>query len=166
MSGLDKIIFHWSAGTYVQSKECYEHYHFTIGIDGKLKKGKYLPEDNVNCLDKRYARHTGGGNTGSIGIALLGMAGFKNFKMVGKYPLTKKQCEASFCAAAALCKKYGIDIKNVTTHYEFGLSHPKTDSAGKIDIIYLPPYPLIKTNEVAGFIRKKVKWYHKRLLIC
>ena len=45
------------------------------------------------------------------------------------------------------------------THYEFGLKNPKTTSAGKIDIIYLPPYPWVSKDEVGSFIRSKIKWY-------
>ena len=49
------------------------------------------------------------------------------------------------------------------THYEFGLKNPKTTSAGKIDIVYLPPYPQIKKQDIGNFIRNKVEWYSKKL---
>ena len=45
------------------------------------------------------------------------------------------------------------------THYEFGLKNQSTSSRGKIDIIFLPPYPDVKTSEIGDFIRNKVKWY-------
>ncbi|MDD3594766.1 MAG: hypothetical protein PHX18_09115 [Candidatus Gastranaerophilales bacterium] len=37
-----------------------------------------------------------------------------------------------------------------------------TSSAGKIDIIYLPPYTDIKADDVGNFIRKKIKWYFEK----
>ena len=49
------------------------------------------------------------------------------------------------------------------THYEFGLKNPKTTSKGKIDIIYLPPYPTIKKENIGDFIRNKIKWYSSHL---
>lgn len=89
------------------------------------------------------------------------MAGYKNNKDIGKYPLTKIQCERAFKLIADLSKKYNIAItpQNVMTHYEFGLKNPKTSSAGKIDIIYLPPYPHVVKNEIGDFIRSKARWY-------
>ena len=133
-----------------------------INGDGLVVKGKYKPEDNLNCNDGKYAQHTGGGNTGSIGVSMCGMLGFKSSKDVGKYPLTKKQCESCFKKVAELCKQYNIPItaQTVMTHYEFGKAHPNTSSAGKIDIIYLPPYP--QERAVGDFIRNKVKWYYSR----
>lgn len=61
-------------------------------------------------------------------------------------------------------KKYDLDItpQTVMTHYEFGLKNPKTSSAGKIDIIYLPPYPWVSKDEVGSFIRSKIKWYKSK----
>jgi len=162
MGKLNKIVLHWSAGTYLPSAEDYLHYNFMVGKDGKVFKGKYSPSDNATCSDGKYAHHTGGGNTGAIGVALLGMFGFKNFRDTGKYPLTRKQCEAAFYTACVLCKKYGISLCSVITHYEFGLLNPGSGSAGKIDIVYLPPYPTVKANEVGNFIRSKVKWYSER----
>lgn len=75
---------------------------------------------NKNC---KYAAHTGGGNTGAIGIALCGMYGFTSAAKIGSYPITKVQCEALFCFVAKLAKKYGIkiDSDHIMTHYEFGL---------------------------------------------
>ena len=162
MGRIKRIIVHWTAGTNQPNNVDYEHYHYLINSDGLIIKGKYKPEDNLNCYDGKYAAHTGGGNTGSIGVALCGMFGFYSRKQVGKYPLTKIQCEKCFELIAKLCKDYGIQISpdTVMTHYEFGKKNPKTSSAGKIDIIYLPPYPQVADNEVGDFIRQKAKWYY------
>ena len=130
---------------------------------GNVHNGKHKVEDNENCNDRNYAAHTGGGNTGSIGIALCGMAGFSSRQSIGKYPLTKVQCERTFKLIAELARKYHIAInpQNVLTHYEFGLKHPNTTSAGKIDIIYLPPYPDVTQAEIGNYIRNKVRWYQQ-----
>lgn len=72
-----RIILHWTAGTNYPNTTDLQHYHFLIDKDGKVYNGVYTPEDNLNCYDGKYAQHTGGGNTGSIGIAVCGMAGYK-----------------------------------------------------------------------------------------
>lgn len=160
-----RIILHWTAGTGQPCNTDIEHYHFLVNVDGIVIEGKYKPQDNDNCADGKYAAHTGGGNTGSIGVSMCGMYGYKSPTSVGKYPLTKVQCERTFSLIASLCKKYGIVVnpQNVMTHYEFGQRHPKTSSAGKIDIVYLPPYPSVQRYEVGDFIRNKVRWYLSRL---
>ena len=93
------------------------------------------------------------------------MAGFKNKNAVGNYPITKKQFEAAMelCAKLAIQYKINISAQSVMTHYEFGMKNPKTSSAGKIDIIYIPPYPWVTQSEAGSFIRSKIKWYLLKL---
>ena len=162
---MNKIIIHWTAGTNQPNLIDKQHYHFMIDSLGRVHNGNYKITDNENCKDGKYASHTGGGNTGAIGIALCGMANFRNSKNIGRYPLTKVQCERTFKLIAELCIKYGIIIsdKTVMTHYEFGLKNPKTTSRGKIDIIYLPPYSYLKANEIGKFFRNKAKWYLNKI---
>lgn len=163
---MKRIIIHWTAGGNTANSTDKEHYHYIVNSDGKIVQGKYKPEDNLNCNDGRYALHTGGGNTGSIGVSMAGMyVPNKTPVQKTKYPLTKKQCESCFKLCAELCKKYNIPItaQTVLTHYEFGKSHPNTASAGKIDIIYLPPYPQEQANKIGDFIRNKIKWYYTKL---
>ena len=163
---MKRIILHWTAGTNEPNNTDYQHYHYLVNGNGVVVKGKFKPEDNLNCKDGKYAQHTGGGNTGSIGVSMCGMAGFNGKSGSTKYPLTAKQVEATFKLCAELCKKYNIPItpQTVMTHYEFGLKNPKTSSAGKIDIVYLPPYPTVKQADVGNFIRNKVKWYYKNMV--
>ena len=162
---MKRIIIHWTAGVGSPNSTDRKHYHYLIDTKGNIYKGEFSPEDNLNCSDGRYAMHTGGGNTGSIGVALCGMYGFKNSKSVGDYPLTRVQCERMFKLVSELAKKYRIPVcaDNIMTHYEFGRKNPRTTSAGKIDIIYLPPFPEIKKDEIGEFIRGKIKWYLGKL---
>ena len=162
---MNKIIIHWTAGAYTPNSTDLRHYHYLIDKNGRINCGIFRPEDNENCNDGKYAQHTGGGNTGAIGVALCGMYGFSSATKLGCYPLTKIQCEALFSFVAKLSKKYKIKIDNnhIMTHYEFGLKNPKTTSAGKIDIICLPPYPRIKQQKIGDFIRSKVLWYSTKI---
>ena len=158
---MKRIIIHWTAGGYYPTEYEKEHYHFLIDKDGIIHNGKFRPEDNEICKFGKYAAHTGGGNTGSIGVAICGMAGFINKLSVSKYPILKKQFEKTMEFCANHVKKYNLEVtpQSVLTHYEFGIKNPKTSSAGKIDIIYLPPYSWVEKNEVGSFIRSKIKWY-------
>lgn len=162
---MKRIIIHWSAGTYMPNSVDLEHYHFLVDDKGKVYNGKYKPEDNLNCNDGRYAAHTGGGNTGSIGIALCAMLGYKDIKNVGKYLIKPVQIEALYQKCAELCRQYNIPITSdtVMTHYEFGLKNPNTSSKGKIDIVYLPTNPSLTCAQVGDFIRGKIKWYYGKL---
>lgn len=162
---MKKIIIHWTAGTNQPNNTDYQHYHYLINGDGLVTKGKYTPEDNLNCSDGKYAAHCGEGNTGAIGIAMCGMAGYKSPKEVGKYPLTAVQVERTFKLIAELSKKYDISItpQTVMTHYEFGKKNPTTSSAGKIDITYLPCYHKYTKDEIGDLFRSKSKWYLKHI---
>lgn len=154
-----------TAGTNQPNSTDYQHYHYLINSDGLVVDGKFKPEDNENCNDGKYAQHTGGGNTGSIGVSMCGMAGFNGKADSTKYPLTAKQCERMYKLVAELCKKYNIPItpETVLTHYEFGQSHPKTTSFGKIDITWLPNAENLPIKEYGNFIRGKVKWYYQHI---
>jgi len=162
---MKRIIIHWTAGTGSPNSTDKKHYHYLIDFKGGVYNGAFKPEDNEDCSDGCYAAHTGGGNTGSVGIALCGMYGFVSSVKCGKYPLTKTQCEAMFKLCAQIAKKYNIKISQdtVMTHYEFGLKHPDTSSKGKIDIIYLPPYKDVAKSEIGDFIRNKIKWYYSHI---
>ena len=163
---MKRIIIHWTAGTYQPNNIDFEHYHYLVNADGLVIKGKYAPEDNKNCYDGKYAQHTGDGNTDSIGIAMCGMHVPENTPLkMTKYPLTKIQCERCFKLIAELSKTYKIHVnpQTVMTHYEFGLKHPETSSAGKIDINWLPPYSYLRANEIGDFIRSKARWYFTRI---
>ena len=162
---MKKIVLHWSAGGYYPCAQDRVCYHFLIDKNGKVYKGIYAPENNEICKPNNYAAHTGGGNTEAIGVAMCAMNGFKSIFNPGHYPIRKIQFEATMKLCAQLCKKYKIPITKDTvfTHYEFGLKHPNTSSRGKIDIIFLPPYPQVTTEEIGDFIRKKIKWYFNQL---
>lgn len=160
---MKRIILHWTAGGSVPTSYEKERYHYLVDSLGKIHLGKFKPEANLDCKDGMYAMHTGGGNTGSIGVSMCAMADFKNKNDQGHFPITKIQFESTMKLCAELAKKYGINITQdtVMSHYEFGQKHPTTTSYGKIDIIFLPPYPWISKEDVGSFIRSKIRWYEE-----
>lgn len=160
---MKRIIIHWTAGGYVPTSYEKEFYHFLVDSLGEIHLGKFKPEANLICRKGMYAAHTGGGNTGSIGVALCAMADFKNKNNIGDFPITKIQFESAMKLCAEQAKKYDIKItpENVMTHYEFGQKHRDTTSCGKIDIVFLPPYPWVSADDVGSFIRSKIRWYQE-----
>lgn len=158
MTSLNKITIHWTAGTYTPNNTDRQHYHFLVDDKGNVFTGKYKPEDNINCKDGKYAAHCGGGNTGNIGVAMCSMYD-------SRFPITRKQLEATCKLVAELSKKYGIAISNkkIFTHAEFGKDNPHTTSYGKIDINKLPCVAIYGVKECGDWIRNKVNWYRSRM---
>lgn len=154
MGSLNKIIIHYTGGTYKANEHERKCYHFIVQGNGSVILGMYPPEANLNCKDGNYAAHCGGGNTGAIGVALSGMYN-------GEYPIKRQQLESACRYIAKLSSKYGIRItnKNILTHAEFGLSHPKTTSAGKQDFTSLPCVAVYGIKECGDWFRDKVNWY-------
>jgi hypothetical protein len=167
MSTRRRIILHWTAGLLYPNTVDLKHYHFAIDGDALVHKGLCKIADNDNCYDGRYAAHTGGGNTRSIGVAVCGMRGFVSKANPGDQLLTRKQVEKMFSLSAELLREEGyskVTAENCMTHYEFGKLHPETSSAGKIDITYLPPFPELFPEDIGHFIRRKTQWYLERLI--
>lgn len=154
---MKSIVNHWTAGGYKPNQCDLNHYHFVIDGNGDIHKGKYNPMDNMYCGDGKYAAHTGGGNTGRVGVAICCRKDINT-------PPTQKQIEAMCNLNAELCVIYGLNpLKQVETHAGFGLRHPNTSSAGKIDINSLPYIGLRGIQEVEDYIRQKSYWYWLKL---
>lgn len=162
---MKRIILHWTAGGLVPTSYEKEFYHYLVDSVGKIYSGKFKPEANLICRKGMYAAHTGGGNTGSIGVSMCGMANFRSKNNVGDFPITKIQFESTMKLCSQLTKQYGIHVspETVMTHYEFGQRHPETTSYGKIDIIFIPPYSWVSKDDIGSFIRSKIRWYEDNL---
>lgn len=137
---MKRIILHWTAGANTPSDLDRRHYHFLIDGEGKVVAGDHLPEANRSTSDGVYAAHTRRLNTGSIGVAVCGMAGAVERPFsVGTRPIRDRQIEALAELVADLCETYGISVgrKTVLTHAEV---QPTLGVAqrGKWDITWLP----------------------------
>ncbi|MBD9528668.1 N-acetylmuramoyl-L-alanine amidase [Paracoccus sp. PAR01] len=141
MSGIARIILHWTAGRNTVSALDRQHYHFIIDGAGIVCEGVHAPEDNLGVLrEGSYAAHTQNCNTGAIGVALAGMAGAEEAPFTaGAFPMGEVQVEALAALSANLCKRYGIPVTRQTI-----LSHAEVQQTlgiaqrGKWDIVWLP----------------------------
>lgn len=137
------IVLHWTAGNYYPCEYDKEYYHYLIDKDGKIYKGKYSPEDNLNCKDDRYAAHVGGYNTGRIGISICCRKDLKTLP-------TKPQIEVMCKLASELCIKYNISPDNVVTHAELSPNR-------KIDINDIPCFSVKGIKSCGNFFRTRIK---------
>jgi hypothetical protein len=147
---MERIIVHWTAGSYVVSATDREHYHVIVGGDGGLVRGDKSIEANVSTSDNDgYAAHTKSCNSGSIGISAACMAGAVEspFKP-GSYPLLLSQWEVLAAVAADLAAAYGIEVSadTILQHGEVqaNLGIPQD---GKWDIMVLPWAPTLDAGE-------------------
>lgn len=154
MTGLVRIIGHWTGGPHKATDLDRRHYHFIVEGSGAVVAGNLAPEANLSTADGAYAAHTRGANTGAIGVSMAAMAGARDAPFDwGRAPLTDAQVTAFCRLVAQLAAKYRIQIgpKTVLTHAEvfpaLGIRQ-----AGKWDIRVLPGddrlRPAIEVGEV------------------
>lgn len=162
MSGLVRIIGHWSGGGWKASTLDLEHYQFVVEGDGTVVEGKYSPEDNIRVTDGIYGAHTLNLNTGSIGVAMAAMVGANERPLTwGRAPLTAVQVDAFCQLLARLCMQYRIPVtrRTVLTHAEvwptLGIRQ-----RNKWDITCLPGDTAVRSAIVVGDeLRAKVAEY-------
>ena len=145
MSGLKRIVAHWTVGTYKSNPIDRAHYHFIIEGDGNIVAGGHKPEANIRPVRGRYAAHCLNLNTGSIGISMASMAGAQSERDLGPYPFTEVQFDSMCRKIADLCRIYDIVPSRMTV-----LSHAEVQPTlgikqrGKWDFTVIPFMPHIR----------------------
>lgn len=156
---MDKIVNHWTAGSYDVSATDREHYHFIIGGNLVLVRGDHSIKANVSTSDgDGYAGHTSQFNTKAIGIAVAAMAGaIESPFNPGRYPVTKEQWLMSAQVAAECCRKYSIKV-TPTTVLQHGEVQKNTGvpQKGKWDVNKLPWEPGLSPSQVCAAWRAEV----------
>lgn len=157
--GINRIILHWTAGTYVPNAEDRKHYHGLI--DGNARRHIAVPiERNAYKLKHGYAAHTRNCNTGSIGISMcaMGGSGVRERPFAGgKYPLLSSQWHEAAKWIAELCREYDITVtpKTVLTHAEVQ-TNLGIAQRGKWDIARLPWAANFDTARECGDLLRKM----------
>lgn len=161
---MKRVILHWTAGGYTASAHDSECYHFLIQNDGKVIVGTHSIADNVRISSttptERYAAHTRGCNTGSIGVSICAMGNAIESPLdVGKYPLTYAQWILASRVIATLCAKYSIAVTDKTV-----LSHAEVQTnlgiwqRGKWDVSHLTfDKSLVTAKQCGDDMRTRVK---------
>lgn len=136
---MERVIFHWTAGTYEPNERERRSYHFLI--DGRARVHRGVPvELNSRRLGRGYAAHTLNANTGSIGVSLCGMGGAQERPYsAGRWPLRQVQLDVLVHVLRVLGERYHIPVGRRTM-----LSHAEVQPAlgisqrAKWDIAVLP----------------------------
>ncbi len=149
---MNRIIVHWTAGQNKASDVDKEHYHFIVEGSGSVIRGDNTIADNVSTADGKYAAHTRGANTGSIGVSMAGMLGaIENPFNPGKFPITESQWARAMDVIAELATFYKIPVtdKTILTHAEVQ-SNLGIQQAGKWDFTRLVFAPTVIGAKAVG----------------
>jgi len=164
---MERVIVHWTAGTYQVSDTDREHYHFLVDGDGAVVRGFHSVKANQEIkTGEPHAAHTWHKNTGSIGIAACCMLGAqekgKHAFEPGSHPMKKSQWEKLAEVAADLCEHYNIPVTRATV-----LGHGEVEKnigvtqRGKWDPMALPWDPSFqspaKYSAVGDLFRERVR---------
>ena len=141
---MERIIVHWTAGTYTISDNDKSHYHFLVDRYGKGHIGDNLVSGNAReDAHGPVTSHCKNFNTGSIGISAAAMGdAIENPFDAGPWPITKVQFLELAQACAELCEFYSIPVSDTTL-----LMHGEVEDncgvaqSGKWDIGRLPYAP-------------------------
>jgi len=149
---MQRVVWHWTAGTHKANGTDKKHYHILIEGDGKLVRGDQPITANAAPIKGAYAAHTLNLNTGSIGVSLCGMtlATESPFR-AGPYPITMAQWGVLTGVLADLCRRYAIPVSPSTV-----LSHAEVQATlgvrqkNKWDTAVLPFDPGLKGAKAIG----------------
>lgn len=133
---MSRVVLHWTAGANEASSLDLMHYHALVEEDSDIILGDFDICDNASPLQKgEYAAHTLNCNSGSIGLAVCGMAGGK----LTKYPITENQFLTMLWMAAACCVAFGIEPTEKTVLHHGSVERIlKVRQRGKWDCLWLP----------------------------
>ena len=156
---MERIIVHWTAGSYDISENDLAHYHFLVDRNGVGHLGDNPVSGNAANPEGEVTSHTKNKNTGSIGIAVAAMGNaVENPFNPGPWPITQTQWEALCEALAQLCDAYLIPVMPETV-----LMHGEVQETlgvkqdGKWDIGRLPFALEYKNSaEVGDLMREMV----------
>lgn len=157
---MERIIWHWTAGSHKASSVDKKHYHIIIEGDGKLVRGDQPISANAAPITGPYAAHCLNCNTGSIGVSLCGMAGATESPFsAGRSPITLQQWAVLPGVLADLCRRYAIPVTLGTV-----LSHAEVETTlginqrAKWDVTRLPFDPnVIGARAIGDQMRAAVK---------
>jgi hypothetical protein len=155
---MKRVITHWTGGGHKANSLDRAHYHVLIEGDGTLVRGTHSIQDNVSTAGGRYAAHTRGCNTGSIGVSLCCMLNAQRspFK-AGPHPMTEKQFHVMAEVVADLCQFYKIPVgpRTVLGHGEVQ-ANLGIGQSGKWDPLALPWAPEMSLSQAGAYFRTLV----------
>ena len=160
-----RVILHWTAGHADANSDDLQHYHLVVPRSGRVVWGYHSIADNDRTDDGKYAAHVRGLNTGSIGVALAGMAGSTEHPFQpGSSPITHAQYEIGCRVIAELCDRYGLAVtpRTVLNHAEVEQIYG-VEQRWKWDVMVLPWNKSLTYEQVGEHFRNRVGYYYDQL---
>lgn len=157
-----RIILHWTGGGHRANQVDRKAYHYVVEHDGTVVQGVHPVADNMQRVwGDRYARHTGGFNSFSVGISFAGMKDAVNARHPGPAPLKEGQVLAGLRFAAECCAAWRLDPLNpahVFHHREAWELHgvKGTENHTKPDITFLPFLPELTRTQTGPWLRARI----------
>ncbi|HEV2149585.1 MAG TPA: peptidoglycan recognition family protein [Longimicrobiaceae bacterium] len=158
-----RIILHWTGGAKSANGMDRQHYHYIINQDGTIVAGVHPVAANLKAqlANGAYAAHTGGYNTGSVGVSFAGMLNAVRGGSFGPAPLTASQVAAGLRFVTQLCDKWQIEPthKRLFTHMEAWTLHgvKGVQNDKKWDIAALQFRPDLGEADVGPWLRDEVR---------
>lgn len=159
---INRVVWHWAVTGYNITSHAKKAYHFLVDGNGKVHNGDFPVSANAAgaaLVSGRYAPHTRGLNSGSIGNSVLGMSGATEVPFTtGPFPMKENQIEALLQLTASQVKQYNIDVtpRTVLSHAEVQPTLGVKQS-GKWDYMWLPGFSLPKNSvEVGNILRERL----------
>jgi hypothetical protein len=149
-----RIILHWTGGSYTPNATDLRHYHYLVRGDGQIVPAMPVERNMVSPAAPDRANHTRNLNTGSVGVAFCGMAGAKEKGPYGNFPLKRGQVIAGCTFVAELLDAWRMPctVDTVFTHSEAQRIHGVAQ-AGKWDIDVFPWSPHLTPRECGSMLR-------------
>ena len=158
---MEKIVVHWTAGTYDISANDRSHYHFLIDRYGGGHRGDNPVSGNARDNPSGdVTSHVKNMNTGSIGISVAAMGNAIEYPFdAGEWPMTRIQFLALCKACAELAEAYAIPVlkDTILMHGEV-TDNCNVPQDGKWDIGHLPWTDKFESSyEVGDYMRTIVE---------
>lgn len=156
-SGINRVHWHWTASTYNVTWDVRRHYNNVFDHEGNEYDGGTPAQQQAMYLPNRFGvSHTLNGNTGAVGLAVVGMSGANanwgaNTVDQGKFPMTWEAIDAMLEKTVEYCRAFDIKPSPWTT-----LTHAEVQTNigirqnGKWDIRCLPDNPKQLLTEIAA----------------
>lgn len=160
-SGIKRIHWHWTAGSYNVTADTTSHYNFVYDEKGKEYAGKPVLDQARYRAGVYGASHTLMANTGAVGLSVAGMHGANviwgsGVVYQGEYPLTWDAIDAMLKKTVQLCREYDIKPSIWTT-----LSHAEVEETlgikqrSKWDLRVLPESTKLMTAKDCGDVLRE-----------
>jgi hypothetical protein len=156
-SGLHRIIWHWSGGLKVPTKEDLKHYNDMHDHEGNSYDGAARAEHQANYDWRKGVgvSHSRNCNTGTIGQAVAGMHGAEGWPTLKwhSHAITWPGIDSMLERSAEYCKEFDIPVTKWST-----LSHAEIEQTlgikqnNKWDYMVLPGDSSVRNAVVIGNI--------------